>query len=119
MNGFHHDEYEFLEKSDLFKFVTKTYGDTNFGAEECFKATLNFGNGIISKEKTFFPASWSREKTAQVIFEASQNRIKDLTSPDNPNKHFLCQSLNNLLIEIIINQKNVIISAYPSKENFK
>ena len=118
LNGFHHDEYNKLEKSGLFNATNKMYGRVEFGAEECFIANLDFGNGILCKEKTFFPASWSKEKTAQVIFEASQNKIKDLTLPSHPYKKYLCQGVNNILIEIVINLKNTIISAYPSLENF-
>ena len=44
-------------------------------------AGLDFGDGIICKGKTFFPSEWSREKTAQIIFEASQNRIQDISDP--------------------------------------
>ena len=112
LNGFHHDEYASLEKSGLFKFINKIDG------ESCFMADLDFGDEIISKGKTFFSSMWSREKTAQIIFEASQHRIRDLSESGAPNKTFLCQFLD-LLIEIVINRKNVIVSAYPSKENFR
>lgn len=119
LNGFHHDEYGFLEKSGLFKFVTKTYGSPGFGSQECFIATTNWGNGIICKEdKTFFPSSWSKEKTAQVISEAAQHRIKELEKPKKSQLKFLCQGPNNMLIDIVINQENVIVSAYPSEDNF-
>jgi len=118
LNGFHHDAYESLEKSGLFTHVDKIYGSTEFGAEECFKAKINFGSEIVpQKEKTFFPSNWSREKTVQVIFEAAQNRVKVLD--DTPSrKQFECEGPNNLIIEIIINSKNAIVSAYPSKKNF-
>lgn len=113
LNGFHHDEYASLEQSGLFKFINKVNG-----VAECFMVDVDFGDGIISKGKTFFPSNWSREKTARVIFEASQNKIRDLSEVGTPNKTFLCQFLD-LLIEIVINRKNVIVSAYPSKENFR
>jgi len=112
LNGFHHDEYSALEESGLFKFINKVDG------EGCFMADLDFGDGIISKGKTFFSSMWSREQTARVIFEASQNRIRDLSEVGAPNKTFLCKFLD-LLIEIVINRKNIIVSAYPSKENFR
>lgn len=107
-----------MEKSGLFKFITKTYGDHAFGAEECFIGITDWGNGIIyNKDKTFFPSSWSKEKTAQVIFEANKNRIKILD--DTPSrKQFECKGPNDLIIEIVIDSKNTIISAYPSLNNF-
>lgn len=119
LHGFHHDEYDVLEKSGMFSYVNKIYGRADCGAQECMKATLDFGNGIMTEgEKTFFPSSWSREKVAEVIFQASQNRVQDITPKSSPHKHFLCQGLDNLWIEVIINKKNIIISAYPSVKNF-
>ncbi|MBV8660912.1 MAG: hypothetical protein JO129_02095 [Candidatus Dependentiae bacterium] len=118
LKGFHHDEYEFLEQSGLFKFISKTYANASKGAGECFIGTIDWGNGIISNElKTFFPSSWSKEKTAQVIFEATQNRIKFIEDV-GLGKKFQCQGQNNILIDIVINDKNVITSAYPSMDNF-
>ena len=58
LSGFHHDEYSVLEQSGLFKFINK------IEFKECFMADVDFGDGIISKEKTFFSPMWSREKTA-------------------------------------------------------
>jgi len=85
----------------------------------CYKTQLNFGNNIIpEKEKTFFPPHWSQEKVIQTIFEASQNRIEDLSDQDNPLQKFLCK-VNSFFIEIVINNKNIITSAYPSKKNFR
>jgi len=119
LNGFHHDEYGSLEKSGLFKFVTKTYGKSAFGAEECFIATTDWGNEIICNElKTFFPSNWSREKTTQVIFEAAQHRIEEIIMKNPLQRKFECLGPNNLIIEIIFNQQNTIISAYPSKKIF-
>jgi len=40
-----------------------------------------------------------------------------MTEQGSPYKKFLCKA-SNLFIEIIINSKNVIISAYPSLKNF-
>ena len=84
LNGFHHDEYASLEQSGLFKFVNKV------DSGNCFIADLNFGNDIICKGKTFFSSQWNREKTVQIIFEASQNIIEDITEVGDPNKQFLC-----------------------------
>lgn len=118
LHGFHHDEYAFLEKSGILQWENKVYGKAEFGAEECFIVDVDFGDGIISKEKTFFPSNWSREKTARVIFEASQNRI-ELTDKSKGKLKFECRGINNMFIDIIIDNKNVIISAYPSKKNFR
>ncbi|MBP6869756.1 hypothetical protein KBC04_02655 [Candidatus Babeliales bacterium] len=113
LNGFHHDELEALEKSGLCKFINRVEG------KDCFMADVDFGNGIICKGKTFFSPSWSRKETAQIIFEASQNIIDDLTEVGDPNKELLCQAPNGLFIEMIINLKNMIKSAYPSSKNFE
>ena len=119
LNGFHHDEYNALEKNKLFTYTDKTYGNAQFGAEECFKTKINFENGITpQKEKTFFPSSWSREKTAQVIFEASQNRVKEIFIPQKNQRKFECKGPRNLIIEVVINIDNIITSAYPSMDNF-
>jgi len=114
LNGFHHDEYNALEKAGLFRYKNKEYG-----TEECFKATLDFENGITSEGKTFFPSNWSREKTAEVIFEASQNRIEEIIINNPSQRKFECLGPNNLIIEIMFNKQNLIVSAYPSMKNFK
>lgn len=95
------------------------YGDANFGAQECIYGALDWGDGIITQEiKTFFPASWSQEKVVEVIFEASQNKIEELIIKNPSQRKFECFGPSNLIIEIIFNQENVIISAYPSMKNF-
>lgn len=120
LQGFHHDQYGALEKAGLFTYINPIYGDAAYGAEECIGAYLDFGYGIIPKEfKTFFPQSWSREKVTQVIFEAAQNIIKILDGEQKHQIKFLCKGQDNLLIEIMINTKNVIVTAYPSRDNFK
>jgi hypothetical protein len=113
LNGFHHDANLQLHKSGMYKFIDKVYGKN-----ECYKAKLDFGHNIIpNKEKTFFPSSWSQEKVIKTIFEASQNRIEDISEQGNPLKIYLCQA-GSFFIDIVINNKNVITSAYPSKKNF-
>lgn len=119
LEGFHHDEYEALEKSGLFSFVNKIHGNEQFGAQECFIGISDWGSGIICDElKTFFPSSWPKEKVVHVILEANKNRIKEINIPQKNQKKFQCQGPNNMLIDIIINDKNMIISAYPSIDNF-
>jgi len=120
LNGFHHDEFATLEGSGLFTFLNKVYGSTAFGAEECFIAGLDFGDGIIvDKVKTFFSSNWSKEKVLEVIANALNNVIEDVTELGNPNKKYLCRSASKLFLEIIIDKNNSIISAYPSMKNFQ
>ena len=108
LNDFHHDENRLLEKSGLFTFFNKIEGPDGI-----FKADVDFGDGLIHEDKTFFSSAWSREKVAQVIFEASQNRIADVTDPlQQYYKKYLCKK-DNLIIEIIFNKENIITSAYP------
>ncbi len=116
----HHDENQALEKSGLFTYKNKIYGSKQFGAEECYSAVTNWKNGIESKNlKTFFPTNWSQEKVIQVVCQAAQNKIKDLTDPKAKHyKKYLCQTDDKLFIDIIFNKKNTIISAYPSEQNF-
>ncbi|MGZ6251424.1 MAG: EndoU domain-containing protein [Candidatus Chromulinivorax sp.] len=113
LNGFHHDENGLLEKSGLFKFFNKIEGPDGI-----FKADVDFGDGLIHEGKTFFPSAWSREKVAQVIFEASQNRIREIVINNSLQKKFECCGVNNLIIEILFNFENMMISAYPSMKNF-
>ena len=110
LNGFHHDEYGLLEKSGLFTFINKVEIP---GTGGCFKADVDFGDGIVSLGKTFFSSDWSRERVAQAIFEASQNIVKDLTEDGDVNKTFLCKFLD-ISIKVIISCKNLITSAYPT-----
>ena len=50
LEGFHHDQNSALEKSGLFTFTDKIYGNAEFGAEECFIGITDWGNGVICKE---------------------------------------------------------------------
>ncbi|MBP6869399.1 hypothetical protein KBC04_00735 [Candidatus Babeliales bacterium] len=119
LEGFHHDEYDALEKSGKLQWQNKKYGKAEYGAEECFMAESYWNNGILCESKTFFPSSWTIEETARVVFEASKNKIEDLSDATQQNQNiYLCQGLNNLLIEIMIDSKNVITTGYPSKKNF-
>ena len=119
VNGFHHDEGDFLQKSGMFVYQDKIYGSAEFGAEECYMATVDFGDGIIA-QKTFFPPSWPKQKVAQVIFEAAQHRIKDISDPrQKAQKKFLCQGPGKMLVEVMINLQNVIVTGYPSRDNFR
>ena len=120
LEGFHHDESSTLEKSGLFTFSDKIYGQAEFGAEECFIGITDWGNGVICKEtKIFFPSSWSKEKVINVILEANKNRIEELKKPSNFQQKFLCQGPSNLYIEVVIDSNHTIKSAYPSQKNFK
>jgi hypothetical protein len=100
------------------KWKNKVYGKAEFWSEECFKAEPDFDNGIVCKQKTFFPANWSREKAARVILQASKNRLKPLGVPKNNQQKYLCKGINNIQIDIVIDSDDVIISAYPSTDNF-
>ena len=81
-------------------------------------AYSDWSDGIICEAKTFFPSSWSREKVVQVVFEAAQNRI-ELTDKSKGKLKFECRGVNNMIIDIVIDNNNVITSAYPSKRNFR
>jgi hypothetical protein len=118
LEGFHHDEHSILEKTGIFTFISKTYGSPEFGAEECFIGVIDFGHGIVCKgNKTFFPASWSQEKVIEVILQAAENKIK-MIEDLGLQKVFECQGPNNMLIDIVIDENNIISSAYPSLKNF-
>jgi hypothetical protein len=120
LDGFHHDQYQELEKSGLFTYKNKVYGKAKYGAQECYQAKVNFGNGIVcNQDKTFFPASWSSEKVIQTICKAAQNRIKELPIQQKNYKKFECVTNDGLIVDIVINNKNMITSAYPSEINFK
>jgi len=82
---------------------------------------VNFGNSIVYNEnKTFFPPSWSSEKVIQTICGALQNKTEEIINPQIKNsKKYICQTKDGLFIDIIINNKNIVISAYPSEKNFK
>ncbi|MBP6869927.1 EndoU domain-containing protein [Candidatus Babeliales bacterium] len=119
LEGFHHDENGALEKAGKLQWQNKKYGKAEHGAEECFMAESYWNNGILCASKTFFPSSWTEEQTVRVIFEASKNKIEDLSDATEQNKNiYLCQGLNNLLIEIMIDSKNIVTTGYPSKKNF-
>jgi hypothetical protein len=121
LNGFHHDQYQALEKSGMFTYKNKAYGKAKHNAQKCYKAKVDFGSGIVSsQEKTFFPTSWSSEQVIQTICEAAQNRIEEIIKPEIKNsKKYLCQTKDGFFLDIVINNKNMIISAFPSEKNFK
>jgi hypothetical protein len=122
LNGFHYDANLLLEKSGMYKPINKVYGKAKYGAQECYKAKLDFGNEIKPiKEKTFFSANWSQEKVIQTILEAAQNRIqliKEIGSGTKLSYLYECKSKNNLFIDVVFNHQNIITSAYPSDKNF-
>ena len=120
LQGFHHDQYGTLEKSGLFTYIDPIYGDATHGAQECIAAYLDFGHGIRPDTfKTFFPQSWSQQKTVEVIFQATQNILESVKLPNTNQTKLVCKGPDNLLIEMTIDFKNIIKSAYPSKKNFK
>jgi len=55
----------------------------------------------------------------EVIANALNNVIEDITELGNQNKKYLCRSTSKLFLEIIIDENNSIISAYPSMKNFQ
>jgi len=55
----------------------------------------------------------------EVIANALNNVIEDITELGNPNKKYLCRSTSKFFLEIIIDKNNTIISAYPSIKNFE
>ena len=104
----------------MFIYVNPIYGDTAYGAGECIATYLDFGHDIRPDNlKNFFPQCWSQKETIQIIFEASQNKIEEITIKNPLQKKFECRGKNNLIIDIVFNKENMIISAYPSLKNFR
>ncbi|MBP6869931.1 EndoU domain-containing protein [Candidatus Babeliales bacterium] len=117
LEGFHHDENGALEKAGKLQWQNKKYGKAEYGAEECFMAESYWNNGILCASKTFFPSNWTKEKTAREIVKALKDKLQSFDGKNGTTIH-LCRTINNLLIEVTIDSKNVITTGYPSELNF-
>lgn len=99
-----------IEKNDTFKFVNKVMHDSGF-----YQADI-LVNGRLFKDKTFFPAHWSREKVVGIICEAYDNFIKDGAKfIEVPGGKYRIDSYiqNGIDIRMFMTENGLVTSAYP------
>lgn len=110
LGGLHHDFMNIIEKNDTFKFVNKVMHDSGF-----YQADI-LVNGRLFKDKTFFPAHWSRNKVVNTIYEAYDNFVKSgVKAVLKGNGKYEIKSVTKDGIDIImyVTKKGLITSAYP------
>jgi hypothetical protein len=108
--GFHHDLMNTIEQGGAIQFLNKTVD--RFG---CYKADLLMC-GKTFRDKSFFPANWSREQVVIKIHEAYDNFIKSgKKAVLEANRKYKIQGFTNegIEIEMCITQKGLIKTAYP------
>jgi EndoU nuclease-like protein len=107
INGFHHDFMGHLEQAGLIVLdVIKT------GIEGAVDAYVKV-DGVLFRNKTFFPKHWTHETVVKKILESLTHLYKEPVLQDNGNWQIIGSTLENLKIETIINQSGKIITAYP------
>jgi hypothetical protein len=82
--------------------------------QDCYNAQINYLG--IDKPSTLFPASWTRKKVIDTLFEVLQD-TKRIVYPDKTGKRLRIVgfSKSSLEIEVIFDpQRNKIISVYPT-----
>ncbi len=109
-SGYHHDKNWSLVKKGKVKFLTKPEICPKTGLVSVAKLEIE---GVIVKNKTFFPPEWSKRKVIDKIVEASEN-IKtkfirgtkiEYTGVTNKGMHIL----------MVIDENKKLITAYPVK----
>jgi len=106
LSGFHHDFLYILEKEGALQFINKKMGPC--GSFMCDVII----NGITYEDKSFFPATWTRE----IIVEKTLETMRKLTRKElQSNKNWLFEgyTLDGLLIRTIIDQTGKIITTFP------
>jgi len=109
IGGFHHDpEYAFRKNGALkFKDTIKARG--------AFYKSDIFYDGRLLASKSFFPASWSRNKVVAKIFEAYKNFEKSGEEPTplaNGRYRIREKIRGGTIIEMYI-KNGIILTAYP------
>jgi hypothetical protein len=108
--GFHHDLMGAIEQSGVVQFVNKVVHKTG-----AYKADI-IVNGKSIRDKTFFPASWSRKQVIAGICEAYDNFKKSGASEIvfRGGKYTVI-GITNQGMEILmhITENGLIASAYP------
>ncbi len=71
-------------------------------------------------KKTFFPSNWSREKVIRTMFEeVYKNYTEKIQSSKNNYFELLGKTIENIEIRIITDEKNQMITFYPTYKNFE
>lgn len=111
IKGLHHDFLGYLENINAIKLENVKVG--KFGE---YMADVIW-NGTITPEKTFFPKQWTRKQVLESIIEAYDDFIASGLEPTLTLDGKYCiagKSKSGLKIEMWIDQKANVTTAYPS-----
>jgi hypothetical protein len=110
--GFHHDFMGTIEKSGLATVVKKT----TITSEGFYEADIII-NGVLKKNKTFFPQHWTREKVISKILEAYDDFIvkgaKTFELCSDGKYEFEGLTSEGIKIQLYLTKNGQITSAYP------
>jgi len=114
-SGLHHDKGWKLVKKGKIEFLSEAKVDPKTGAIKVERLTIE---GKLIKDKTFFPAEWSRRKVIDKIIEASQNIVETVK------KGITCDEVIGVTEEgmeillVIRRSDKFLITAYPYMKGF-
>lgn len=107
IHGFHHDFQHALERSGMIKVFDKVMGPGG-----SYKVDVMVGD-VLTKNKTFFPAHWTRQEVCAKALEALKN-LTDLPElQNNGNWAFLGETAEGVVVRVVINVAGMIESVYP------
>jgi len=114
-SGLHHDKGWKLVKKGKIEFLSEAKVDPKTGAIKVERLTIE---GKLIKDKTFFPAEWSRRKVIDKIIEASQHIVETVK------KGITCDEVIGVTEEgmeillVIRRADKFLITAYPYMKGF-
>jgi hypothetical protein len=110
-SGLHHDKGWKLVKKGKIEFLSERKIDPRTGAIKVERLTIE---GKLIKDKTFFPAEWSRRKVIDKIIEASQNIVENSIKNGTTCLEFKGITEEGLEIWFVIKKEDkFLITAYP------
>ena len=109
--GYHHDKGWKLVKKGKVKFLTKPRICPKTGMVTVDRLTVE---GVLIKDKTFFPPNWSRHKVIDKIVEASKNIIKAKT--EGTRKILFGKTGEGMHIKLVIDENKKLITSFPILE---
>ena len=107
-SGYHHDKNWSLVKKGKVKFLTAPEICPKTGLVNVAELEVE---GVIVKNKTFFPPQWSRREVIDKIVEASENVIKEEFK--GTRRYITGLTKEGMGIYLVIDENQILKTAYP------
>ncbi|HJZ23959.1 MAG TPA: EndoU domain-containing protein, partial [Candidatus Babeliales bacterium] len=104
--GFHHDYLNNLQQRSSYQLLNKVFGPNGE-----YRANV-LVDSVVSKNKTFFPSSWTHEKVIAKIGEAMGNLTFEKIE-EAGRSIFEGITTEGIKIRLIIDELTKIVSVYP------